>query len=177
MSPRTRERRGSCEGSFPAGRRVLHLDLRGTSLRSGSAKMMSSAMIDGADSCSRAIRRPITSRRQGHWPIVDKLRSSTSTMTTRFPCGLVGIDRSRASYAKLSSRTRRAGRYTAKSAAKTTGMAPLTNTRRRWPAVLRDFGGLDNPDTLANVNSVTESRYLTEISTRRLRGSAVSSAV
>ena len=41
----------------------------------------------------RAISSPTMSRRHGHWPIADRLRSSTSTITMRPPGGRVGAAR------------------------------------------------------------------------------------
>ena len=64
----------------------------GSPYRSGSAKTMSSATVAAPMSLRRAIRSPMRSRRQGHWPIVVRLRSSTSTMTMRPPGGLVRVD-------------------------------------------------------------------------------------
>ena len=59
------------------------LEPPGSAYLSGSAKTMSSATIVAPISLRRAMISPMRSRRQGHCPIVDRLRSSTSTMTTR----------------------------------------------------------------------------------------------
>ncbi len=67
-------------------------------------------------------------------------RSSTSTMTTRPPGGLVRADRSRMSYAALSSRPRSVGGKTASTAVTITAPTPHRNTRRR--RVGRAFGNL-----------------------------------
>src|SRR5688500_11459711 len=88
-------------------------------------------MVAAPNSLKRAIRLPMRSRRQGHWPIVDKLRSSTSTMTTRPLGGLVRADRRRMSYAALSSRPRETGGNTANTLVTITALTPHRNTRRR----------------------------------------------
>src|SRR5437867_804880 len=101
------------------------------SYRSDSAKMTSSAMTAAPASLSRAINRPTTSRRHGHWPTVVRLRSSTSTMTTPAAGGVARAERKSRSYVESSNRPRREGRYSTSTAARTTGSAPLRTIRRR----------------------------------------------
>src|SRR6187401_1715314 len=101
---------------------------------------MSSATVAAPISLKRTIRSPMRSRRQGHWPMVDRLRSSTSTITTRPLIGLVLIDRSRMSYAALSSLPNSAGGNTASTTVTSTAPTPHRNTRRR--RVGRAFGNL-----------------------------------
>src|SRR6185503_9148791 len=76
------------------------------------------------------MRSAMRSRRQGHWPMVVRLRSSTSTMTTRPLRGLLLMDRSSMSYAALSDRPSSAGVKTASTAATITAPTPHRNTSR-----------------------------------------------
>src|SRR5687768_10360948 len=101
---------------------------------------MSSATTAAPMSLSRAIRLPMRSRRQGHCPIADKLRSSTSMMTMRSAGGFVRADRSRMSYAALSRRAKNVGGKTAIAAETRTAVTPHRNTRRRRG--VRAFGDL-----------------------------------
>jgi hypothetical protein len=57
--------------------------LSSPSRRSDSAKITSTPIVGAPRSRMRASSVATVSRRHGHCPIVDRLRSSTSTMATR----------------------------------------------------------------------------------------------
>ena len=99
----------------------------------------------------RLTRLPTTSRRHGHWPTAERLRSSTSTITTSPPGGCVRAARSSASYDGV--------------------LEPLEERG----TVKRQQGDDDGGHDAADENDAARpNAHLTVISTRRLRGSSTS---
>ena len=111
-----------------------------------------------------AISRPTTSRRHGHWPIVDRLRSSTSTMTTWSPGGCVASRSQQDVVHRVVEAGKKRGSIDGEHSGDQHGndAAQKYQTARGVPALMRSHHARG---------------YLTVISTRRLRGSGVSSGV
>jgi hypothetical protein len=135
--------------------------------RSGSAKSTSSAIVAAPSSRSRPINRPTRSRRQGHCPMADRLRSSISTITIWPPGGSVPAQRTIESYALESTCLRTAGRQRARATVMMAEANPHRRASRRSTTRWERFKlteSADPPRLVRGLNRVTRMSASSESS-------------